>query len=106
MNSTLRNEGLFGSAVPHSLQNRRVVHGEQSQHLSPSDPALAPTSLMARLGMWAPIAGGRQTGERQHQRKAQRRQRIVYGKDVSYKYEMYIHMSTYSMQLLTISIWE
>lgn len=35
-----------------------VVRGEQSRRLSPSDPALAPASLMAGPGMWALITKG------------------------------------------------
>lgn len=33
------------------------MHGEQSQRLSPSDPALAPKSLMASPGMQVPLPG-------------------------------------------------
>lgn len=65
----LRNEGPFWMC--RAAEKRRVVRREQSQHLSPSDPALAPTSLMAGPGMWPLIAGGRQ-----HQRKAQSGQRL------------------------------
>ncbi len=95
----------------HLAEKRRVVHGEQSQHLSPSDPALAPTLLMASPGMWPPIAGGRQTGERQHQRKAQSSQRL-YIINISATSMYCIFTSVFIIQAhtdtqnLTIWIWE
>lgn len=65
------------------------MHREQSQHLSPSDPALAPTTLMVGRGMWAPMAGGRQIAETKERHRA--------GKElhVRYEYVLYIHTRLY-----------